>query len=176
MKRTTLAMFLILLAGCETRLLAASANEAAVPDPEPTEAEPEEAAEPSRDVEAPENAEPRVTAESSETAEPASRGAQVFATHCATCHGPEGRGDGPAGAALEPPAADLVGPRAEHLRGIPRRTIIAEGRPGTAMVGWKDILSPEDLEAVYGFVHEMKHGPGGMGPGGGMGRGGRGGR
>ena len=161
MKRTTLAMFLILLAGCETRLLAASADEAAAPTPEPTEAE--EPEEPSRDVEAPETAEPAVTAE------PASRGAQVFATHCATCHGPEGRGDGPAGTALEPPAADLVGPRAEHLRGIPRRTIIADGRPGTAMVGWKDILSPEDLEAVYGFVHEMKHGPGGgrggMGPG-----------
>lgn len=150
MKRTTLAMFLILLAGCETRLLAASADEPVAPVPQPTETEAEEAA------------------------EPASRGAQVFATHCATCHGPEGRGDGPAGAALEPPAADLVGPRAEHLRGIPRRTIIAEGRPGTAMVGWKDILSPEDLEAVYGFVHEMKHGPGGgVGPGHGMGRGGR---
>lgn len=144
MKRTTLAMVLILLAGCETRLLAASTDEAPVSVPSAPETE----------------------------EEPASRGAQVFATHCATCHGAEGRGDGPAGAALNPPAADLVGPRADHLRGIPRRTIIAEGRPGTAMVGWKDILSPEDLEAVYGFVHEMKHGPGG-GPGGGMGRGGR---
>lgn len=163
MKRTTLAMFLILLAGCETRLLAASTDEAAVSVPSPPETEAEE---PAPEPEAPESGEP------TETGEPASRGAQVFATHCATCHGPEGRGDGPAGAALNPPAADLVGPRAEHLRGIPRRTIIAEGRPGTAMVAWKDTLSPEDLEAVYGFVHEMKHGPGG-GPGGGMGRGGR---
>lgn len=88
------------------------------------------------------------------------RGAELFATHCASCHGPEGRGDGPAAVGLDPPAADLVGPRAEHLRGIPRRTIIEEGRPGTAMVGWKSILSPEDLEAVYGVVHAMKHGSG----------------
>jgi len=91
------------------------------------------------------------------------RGARVFAQHCASCHGPEGRGDGPAGQALDPPAADLRGPRAPHLRGIPRRQIIEEGRPGTAMVGWKDVLSPEDLDAVYTHVHNMHHGPGGGG-------------
>ncbi len=104
-------------------------------------------------------------------AEPAAadRGAEVFDSYCAICHGPEGRGDGPGGAALEPPAPDLVGPRAEHLKGIPRRTIIEDGRPGTAMVGWKAILSPEDLDAVYGFVHAMKHGPGGPMNGGGPG-------
>jgi mono/diheme cytochrome c family protein len=106
---------------------------------------------------------------------PADRGATVFAQHCASCHGATGRGDGPAGQALDPPAADLVGPRAEHLRGIPRRSIIEEGRPGTAMVGWKAILSAEDLEAVYGFVHDLKHKDGGprgrgRGHGGGQGR------
>lgn len=87
------------------------------------------------------------------------RGAEVFAANCAVCHGPEGRGDGPGAAGLEPPPPDLVGPRVAHLKGIPRRQIIEEGRPGTAMVGWRAILSPEDLEAVYGVVHDMKHGP-----------------
>ncbi len=90
----------------------------------------------------------------------ADRGAQVFATSCASCHGDGGAGGAPAGAALDPPAPSLVGPRAEHLRGIPRRQIIESGRPGTAMVGWAEILSPEDLDAVYGFVHALKHGPG----------------
>ncbi len=104
----------------------------------------------------------------------ADRGAEVFSTHCAVCHGPEGAGDGPGAAALDPPPPDLLGPRADHLRGIPRRTIIEEGRPGTAMVGWKAILPPEDLDAVYGFVHAMKHGPDGKrrgGPHRGMGAG-----
>lgn len=35
-------------------------------------------------------------------------GAVLFARHCASCHGPEGRGDGPAAAALSAPPADLT--------------------------------------------------------------------
>jgi mono/diheme cytochrome c family protein len=35
-------------------------------------------------------------------------GAMLFARHCASCHGPEGRGDGPAAAALSTPPADLT--------------------------------------------------------------------
>lgn len=89
------------------------------------------------------------------------RGAEVFATHCASCHGPEGRGDGVAAKGLDPAPADLrARPRPAHLRGIPRRQIIEEGRPGTAMVGWKNVLSEEDLDAVYDHVHAM-HMPGG---------------
>ena len=107
-----------------------------------------------------ESASPAVAAAETPTP-PADRGAELFASHCAVCHGPEGAGDGAGAAALDPPPPDLLGRRAEHLKGIPRRKIIEEGRPGTAMVGWKAILSPEDLDAVYGFVHNMKHGPDG---------------
>jgi putative copper export protein/mono/diheme cytochrome c family protein len=39
-------------------------------------------------------------------------GEGLFATHCATCHGTEGRGDGPAGAALKTMPADLT---ADHV-------------------------------------------------------------
>jgi len=39
-------------------------------------------------------------------------GRQLFADHCASCHGAEGRGDGPAAANLRPPPADLT---AEHI-------------------------------------------------------------
>jgi putative copper resistance protein D len=38
-------------------------------------------------------------------------GAATYGEHCAACHGPGGAGDGPAGAALSPPPADL---RAHH--------------------------------------------------------------
>jgi mono/diheme cytochrome c family protein len=96
------------------------------------------------------------------------RGARVFAAYCAVCHGPAGKGDGPAAAALVPPPSDLTGPRPAHLRGIPRRAIIENGSPKTAMAAWKGVLPAEDLEAVYGFVREM-HGH--MRPGGGRGRG-----
>jgi len=88
------------------------------------------------------------------------RGKVIFGTHCATCHGQEGHGNGPAAAAMDPAPQDLHGPRPAHLRGIPRRKIIEEGLAGTAMVGWKGILPEADLEAVYAYVHTMKHGPG----------------
>ena len=39
-------------------------------------------------------------------------GATLFRTHCMPCHGPTGRGDGPAAAALDAPPADLT---AEHV-------------------------------------------------------------
>ena len=35
-------------------------------------------------------------------------GKQMFETHCATCHGTDGRGGGPAGAALKTPPPDLT--------------------------------------------------------------------
>ena len=35
-------------------------------------------------------------------------GYQYFVRYCSACHGVEGRGDGPAAAALQPPPADLT--------------------------------------------------------------------
>jgi putative copper resistance protein D len=42
------------------------------------------------------------------------RGAKLFATHCASCHGREGRGDGPAGRFLRVKPSDLT---ADHVYG-----------------------------------------------------------
>jgi mono/diheme cytochrome c family protein len=42
------------------------------------------------------------------------RGAKLFATHCASCHGREGRGDGPAGRFLRVTPSDLT---ADHVYG-----------------------------------------------------------
>jgi putative copper resistance protein D len=41
-------------------------------------------------------------------------GQTLFAAHCAACHGPSGKGDGPAAAGLKVPPADLT---ADHLYG-----------------------------------------------------------
>jgi len=38
----------------------------------------------------------------------AGHGAAIYKTNCAVCHGNEGKGDGPAGAALQPPPRNLV--------------------------------------------------------------------
>src|SRR5262245_209180 len=65
---------------------------------------------------------------------PHARGRLVFQVHCARCHGPEGRGDGPDASALRPPPRDLTaGPwRTPSTRDAVRRTV-AEGIPGTMM-------------------------------------------
>lgn len=86
-------------------------------------------------------------------------GAALFAVHCASCHGDDAGGDGPLAAGLDPAPADLRGrPRDPKFRGIPRRTIIEEGSAGSAMPAFKALLSAEELEAVYGFVHALHHG------------------
>ena len=89
----------------------------------------------------------------------AAEGAAIFATHCATCHGPEGRGDGPAAAALRPPPADLSRPRLPAERHPPSRyEIIHTGKPGTAMQGYAGVLSEAELEAISLHVHTLAHG------------------
>lgn len=49
---------------------------------------------------------------------------QIFATRCAVCHGPEGRGDGPGSAALDPAPRDYHDP------------------------AWQDSVTDQEIESV----------------------------
>src|SRR5512138_2925651 len=71
------------------------------------------------------------------TAAPA--GATVFQANCVACHGPEGRGDGPAAASLNPPPADL---KLVNQGAADDRLFwhISTGVPGSAMPAWKGVL------------------------------------
>jgi peroxiredoxin len=81
------------------------------------------------------------------------RGRRVFLTHCSACHGPEGRGDGPAAAGLNPPPADFhVGPRKHGTSREAIRKVIVEGVRGTAMPSASAAIPPADLDAVAAFV------------------------
>lgn len=80
------------------------------------------------------------------------RGAEVYQSQCASCHGSAGRGDGVAGAALTPPPADLTDFRkltAVSPLDYYRRTTI--GVAGTAMPAYETRLSADDrwAAAVY---------------------------
>jgi mono/diheme cytochrome c family protein len=99
---------------------------------------------------------------------------------CVTCHGVTGEGDGQFAMGLDP------SPRNFHHHGFWRhRTdgeifwVVKHGSPGTAMIGFGDLLTDEEVWALvqylHGFAGEMGH-HGGKGPGPGMGgRHGRGG-
>jgi mono/diheme cytochrome c family protein len=84
----------------------------------------------------------------------AAAGAELFRTNCEMCHGPQGHGDGPAGQALEP--------RPGNLAEIQTRAAddylfwrIHEGKPGTAMVAWKGLLTDEQIWQIVSFLRTL---------------------
>ena len=82
-------------------------------------------------------------------------GAIVFKNNCETCHGPQGHGDGPAGAVLDPHPRNLA-----ELQTIAGDDYlywrINMGREGTAMVGWKGVLTDEQIWQVIAFIRTLK--------------------
>lgn len=80
------------------------------------------------------------------------RGQQIFAQNCATCHGPGGKGDGPAAVALNPKPQDLTDNQWKY-GGTPDQIYktITNGSPGTAMVSWSS-LPEQDRRALVAYV------------------------
>jgi mono/diheme cytochrome c family protein len=87
--------------------------------------------------------------------EAAGEGVKIFKTNCETCHGPQGHGDGPAGAALDPGPKDL-----SELQKVAGDDYlfwrISEGKEGTSMVAWKGILTEEQIWQVISFIRTLK--------------------
>jgi cytochrome c oxidase cbb3-type subunit III len=76
-------------------------------------------------------------------------GEQVFQTHCASCHTPEGKG--------------LVGPNLTddyQIHGQSRMDIyqvIYDGVPAKGMIPWGPVLLPDQLAAVAAYVASLRH-------------------
>jgi len=79
--------------------------------------------------------------------------ALLFHNYCSVCHGDQGDGRSRARNSLVPPPANFTDPA---LR--PRLTvdyiaaITREGKPGTAMVGWKSQLNADETRALARYV------------------------
>ena len=74
------------------------------------------------------------------TKESIAAGKAMFQQTCASCHGMEGKGDGPAAVALNPKPANFTKGQFKH--GDTDAAIfktISTGVPGTGMVGWSSI-------------------------------------
>ena len=119
--------------------------------PEPAEEAPAEVADTARPGTAPGPGETAV--------EPVS-GEAVFNANCATCHGEDGQGGGPAAVGLEPPPADFTDGRwvtgDGSLEAI--RNTIENGSPGTAMIAWKGTLTDAQIDAVARYVKGLGSG------------------
>ena len=80
------------------------------------------------------------------------RGKKIFAANCASCHGANGKGDGPAGKTLKPKPSDLAAMAPQHPPGD-LAWKIENGRG--AMPAWKGTLQPNQIWDVVNFLQAL---------------------
>jgi copper transport protein len=85
-----------------------------------------------------------------------SAGQALYTAHCAVCHGTGGKGDGPAGVAMNPHPADLT------LHAVPGVHTdaqlfqwISQGYPGTQMPPFQSTLSATDRWNLVNFIRTL---------------------
>jgi mono/diheme cytochrome c family protein len=92
--------------------------------------------------------------------EAAEAGAEIYEVNCASCHGPEGKGDGPAAAELDPQPASLADAHLmEDMSDGALFWRVSEGgmmEPfNSAMPAWKDTLSEDEIWQVVTYIREF---------------------
>ena len=83
-----------------------------------------------------------------------SAGQAIYEGYCASCHGADGRGDGPRALILDPPPLDL----AVHVPLHPDAQLFAfirDGIEGTAMAGFRDQLGATEIWDVINFLQTL---------------------
>ena len=80
------------------------------------------------------------------------RGKKIYATNCASCHGVNGNGDGPAGKMLTPKPTDLAAMAPQHAAGD-LGWKIENGRG--AMPAWKSSLTQNQIWDVVNFLQTL---------------------
>jgi cytochrome c oxidase cbb3-type subunit 3 len=90
-----------------------------------------------------------------------SEGRTVYLTRCATCHGVDGRGDGPIAASLlGSPVGNISDGKWKHgSRPEDVTRVISQGVEGTRMAGWGLVLEPSQLRAVTAYVFYLAREP-----------------
>jgi mono/diheme cytochrome c family protein len=87
-------------------------------------------------------------------------GERIYAQRCAVCHGPDGRGNGPAAPSLIPRPRDFTLGDFKYKSTPPGQpptdadlvNIVAQGLQDSAMPYWRDLLSDEETSAVVAYI------------------------
>jgi len=82
-------------------------------------------------------------------------GRHLYERHCMDCHGPEGRGDGKQALSLSPRPGNLISAQTSAKTDQDLLKIIANGKPRTAMTGWKDRLSDDEQRAALAYIRSL---------------------
>jgi mono/diheme cytochrome c family protein len=99
-------------------------------------------------------------------------GQQIYAQRCASCHGPDGRGNGPAAPSMIPRPRDFTAGQFKYKSTPPSQPpsdadlahTVANGLVASAMPYFHDILSDADIRAVVAYIKGMSVVFGGVSP------------
>lgn len=91
-------------------------------------------------------------------------GRMLYQQYCSTCHGPQGKGNGPAAAAMDPKPRDHTdGPYMNALSDAHLTTVISEGgaavQRSPLMPAWKGILSSQQIADVIAYLRTLAVAP-----------------
>ncbi|GMQ83722.1 MAG: hypothetical protein BMS9Abin06_0461 [Gammaproteobacteria bacterium] len=84
-------------------------------------------------------------------------GKTIFTKSCVACHGENGKGNGPAAAALKQKPADFTDP--EHSKFYSdqgRMHIIKKGIKNTPMSGWENVFSENEIQSLHAYVRSLR--------------------
>jgi mono/diheme cytochrome c family protein len=87
-------------------------------------------------------------------------GQRIYADHCQVCHGPDGRGNGPAAPSLIPRPRDFTLGQFKYKSTAPDQPpsdvdlfhVVSNGLEASAMPYWRDILSDEKIREVVAYI------------------------
>jgi mono/diheme cytochrome c family protein len=88
-------------------------------------------------------------------------GKTIYQKRCKVCHGVQGNAKSFAANALHPPPRNFTSAKSKRELTRPRMiSSVTEGRPGTAMMAWKNNLSAEEIQAVVDYIrHRLMANP-----------------
>ncbi len=87
----------------------------------------------------------------------AAKGKAIYDGRCAFCHGTAGKGDGPAGGALNPRPTNFASP--DYWKTAKRdamKMTIKNGKPGTAMAPFGRVLGDADIEDILDHLESFR--------------------
>ncbi|MFQ5911746.1 MAG: c-type cytochrome [Nitrospinota bacterium] len=83
-------------------------------------------------------------------------GEVLYKKYCASCHGKNGDGKGPAGPSLKPRPTSFLDLKYMTMRSrVDHYEAIASGRPNTAMSPWKNTLTDREIWDVIAYIEHL---------------------
>jgi len=83
-------------------------------------------------------------------------GRKIYLESCQSCHGPTGKGDSDMALYLTPPPSDLSAKPTQAKTDAELRTIILQGRPGTAMASFYGAFEEAQLNDLITYIRSIK--------------------